>query len=249
MTFSGSTTLPTTTRRILGLCGVIVLVDTLFYAVLSPLLPAYAEQAGITPGQTGLLVAAYPLGTVFGALPAGVLASRRGPRVAVAMGMSVTMVTSLLFAAATTTPELIGFRFLQGIGGALSWTGAMVWVSAVSPSHRRGELLGTLLGLSVVGGVLGPAVGALASITSPALVFRGIAALCLGLVLLTLLASGSDASPTQRVGWRQTLPQLRDRRILLGLWLTAYAGSAFGVINASAPLALSVRGCSNRGGR
>ena len=231
-----SSDLPRATRRTVALCGAVVLVDTLFYAVLSPLLSSYEADAGLTSAQVGLLVAAYPLGTILGAVPAGLLASRRGPRAAVVLGVSITAVTCLLFATSTTGAELVGYRFVQGIGGALSWTGALVWVSAVAPPPRRGELLGVLFGLSVVGGMAGPVVGGVASLVGVGPVFRCVALLCAVLVVVALRVPA--ARPAVSIGWRATRPRLADRRIRVGLWLTAYGGIGFGVINTSAPLSL-----------
>ena len=62
-------------RRILLLAGAIVLVDTLFFAALTPLLPHYAHRLGLGKAGAGLLAAAYPLGALFGAIPSGIVPS------------------------------------------------------------------------------------------------------------------------------------------------------------------------------
>ena len=148
-------------RAVVLLCGAVLLVDTVFYAVLSPLLAGYADTAGLDRSGVGLLVAAYPLGMAVGSIPAGVLASRRGPRAVLVTGALITAASCLLFATASSGSALVAFRFVQGVGGALSWTAALVWVASVAPPDRRGEVIGRLLALSVIGGMLGPAVGAL----------------------------------------------------------------------------------------
>jgi MFS family permease len=65
-------------RRVLLLTGAIVLVDTLFFAALTPLLPHYADRLHLGKGGAGLLAAAYPLGALFGSIPSGIVAARPG---------------------------------------------------------------------------------------------------------------------------------------------------------------------------
>jgi MFS family permease len=65
-------------RRVLWLVASIVLVDTLFYAALTPLLPHYEETLGLGKAGAGVLAAAYPAGALFGANPSGKVAARLG---------------------------------------------------------------------------------------------------------------------------------------------------------------------------
>ena len=46
-------------RRLLLLVGAIVFVDTMFFAALTPLLPQYAEELGLSKAGAGLLAASY----------------------------------------------------------------------------------------------------------------------------------------------------------------------------------------------
>ena len=56
-------------RRLLALSCSIVLVDTIFFAALSPLLPRFAEELDLSKAESGLLVATYALGGVLGRHP------------------------------------------------------------------------------------------------------------------------------------------------------------------------------------
>ena len=232
-------------RGVVRLCGAVLLLDTTFFAVLSPLLAGYADSAHLDQTQVGLLVAAYPLGMVLGVFPAGNLVSRRSPRAVLRLGMVTASVTCLGFAFAATGPQLIGFRFLQGIGAVLAWTGAMSWVSFVAPSDRRGELVGKVLGMAVIGGISGPAVGALASVLGTVPVFVGLAVVLAGIAASTVRFTAPEVATSP--GWRHAVGLLRDHRLRLGLWLLALGGIGTGVISALAPLTLADLGVTALG--
>ena len=232
--------LPGEIRPVIRLAGLVVLTDTLFFAVLSPLLNDYAESAHLDRAGVGLLVAAYPLGMVLGAIPAGLLASRWGSRRLVIAGLVVTAAVSLLFTASSSGLALIVFRFLQGAAGASSWTGAMSWASSVSPPDRRGEIVGRLLGLSVVGSILGPVFGAAASVVGTVWVFGAIAALLAALAVIAYRMSNPAQAPSQ--GFAGAFALMTDQRVRIGLWLIALGGLTIGVINSQAPLELSALG-------
>ena len=67
-------------RGLLLLVAAIVLVDTVFFAVLSPLLPSYAASLGLSKSAVGILAGAFAAGVLVAALPSGLLASRLGLR-------------------------------------------------------------------------------------------------------------------------------------------------------------------------
>ena len=58
--------LPRRVRALLGFVCALVFVDTIFFTALTPLLPHYTDVANLTKAGAGLLVAAYPAGTLVG---------------------------------------------------------------------------------------------------------------------------------------------------------------------------------------
>jgi len=69
---------------------------------------------------------------------------------------------SFLFGILDSPWPLDAARFIQGIAGALIWSGALTWIIKRIPDDQRGQVIGTALGTAVAGSLLGPALGALA---------------------------------------------------------------------------------------
>lgn len=218
----------------------IVLVDTLFFAALTPLLPHYAHRLGLGKAGAGLLSAAYPLGALVGAIPSGIVAARAGVKRTVLVGLTFVALTTALFGIADTAWQLDLARFCQGLASAFSWTGALAWLVAASPPGRRGALIGQAFAAAVGGALLGPVLGGIASVAGTGWTFGAVAAGSLG------LAAWAAATPATRPSEPQPLSALRDafgdRRVLLSVWFVVLAAMLFGTLSVLGPLRLSQLG-------
>ena len=58
-------------RRLFPLVAAVVLVDTMFFAAVAPLLPHYTDDLGLSKSAAGVLAGAYPAGTFVASIPAG----------------------------------------------------------------------------------------------------------------------------------------------------------------------------------
>lgn len=227
-------------RRLLLLASTVLLVDTLFYAAVAPILPYYSDKLGLSKSAAGLLTAAYPAGTLLFAIPAGVLAARLGVRAAVLIGLSLLGVASVVFAFAESIVVLDAARFVQGAAGSCSWAGALAWVVGAAPPERRGEVSGTALGAAIFGALLGPAVGGLAVGIGPEPVFAST------LVVTSALSVWVLRTPAVPPGPRQPLRFLfataRRPAVLAAIWLTLLPAIVFGVLEVLIPLRLDALG-------
>src|SRR5215213_4971069 len=223
-------------RRLLILACAIVFVDTTFYSAITPLLPHFEEEFGLSKSAAGVLAGAYAAGTLVGALPGGYLAAKAGVRATVLLGLTLMTVSSIAFAFADSIAMLDAARFVQGVGGAASWAGAMAWVAGAAPRERRGEMIGTTMGAAVAGALVGPAVGWLADIVGIAPTFCGIAVVGTALGLWALRTPPAEPEGTSPP--RELLAALRDGRVSAGMWLLAVPGLLFGTIGVLAPLRL-----------
>ena len=143
-------------RRLVALVGAVILVDTMFYAAITPLLPELSDRLGMGKGGAGLLAASYAIGNLAGALPGGWLAARAGVRAAVLTGLAIMSVAGVAFAFGDSIVVLDAARFVHGVGGACSWAGGMAWLASAAPPERRGEVIGRRSGASIFGVQLGP---------------------------------------------------------------------------------------------
>ena len=229
-------------RRLFLLVAAVVLVDTMFYAAITPLLPQYADELDLSKTAAGVLSAAYPAGTLIGTFPAAWLAARLGFKSTLLAGLGLIAVAGTTFAFAEHIVLLDAARFLQGVGGACAWVGGFSWLVAVAPPERRGEVIGSGLAAAIFGFLLGPVLGGAATVTSPELVFSLAASVAVVLAAITL---GMPAvAPYPFPGWRRLGGVLKTLPIAAGFWLTALPAVFSGTINVLAPLRLDALGAT-----
>jgi MFS family permease len=229
-------------RRLLLLASSIVFLDTVFFAAIVPLLPTYAAEFDLTKTGAGVLAAAYPAGTFIGALPGGWLTARIGVRPTVVVGLTTLIAASLAFAFANSILVLDVARFVQGLGGAASWAGAVGWLVAAGPRERRGELLGSAMAAAIVGALGGPVLGAAAVALGPEVVFSAVALAGVGLLVWALSTPAHAPGPPPTL--RFVLAAPGEPRIAVAMWLIVMVGLMFGTLDVLAPLRLDELGAT-----
>jgi len=229
-------------RRLLTLACAVVFLDVTFFAVLTPILPDYKSELGLTAGETGILAGAFAAGTLVSALPAGWLAARIGPRRTMIAGLVGIGIFSPIFGFAENIWVLDASRFMQGASGALMWAGAVTWVVSASPKNRRGEMIGAVIAAAVVGELLGAPIGALAHEIGTGPVFSTVFFLAAGLIAVALGIPDSTDLVHQPV--RKAVGIVRRSNIPRLVLVLAGPSLAFGFLVVVAPLKMDDLGAT-----
>ncbi len=229
-------------RRLLLLTCAIVLVDTVFYAALVPLIPYYSEEFGLSKSAVGFLSGAFGAGVLAGSVPGGYLAFRAGVKPTALGGLAIFSATSLAFGFAGGPYALILARFGEGFGSALSWVAAFTWLAYRAPEERRGEFVGTMLSAAVVGALLGPALGSAAVAAGVPLAFTAMAAAGAGILVWAAL----EPAPQPETGhtFSEMFRGLFRIRFAGSLWLITISPLIFSSLTVLIPLDLSGFGWS-----
>jgi MFS family permease len=228
-------------RRLLPFVCVVVVVDTMLYAALTPLLPHFQRAYDLSKGGVGALTAAFAIGVLVAAIPGGVVAARLGARLAVVAGLTVVTLASVGVALADSFALLFAARFVQGVGSSVTWAGALAWLALATPRERRGQAMGTAMGAAVFGALLGPVIGAGASAIGVRAAFAAVAGVCAALAAIVF---AFEPSPPEPQPARAILGAFRSGEFRRGLWVITLPAILFGTLIVLATLALDDHGLS-----
>lgn len=133
----------------------------------NPVLSLYARGFGVSTSLVGFFITTFAIGRVLVTIPAARAADRWGRRKLLLLGTLFVAVGSFALASATTFPQLLFFRLLQGVGSAFYMSAALLVIAdkaSASESGRSNALFqaSILLGLTVspiIGGAVASSFG------------------------------------------------------------------------------------------
>lgn len=127
--------------------------------VVNVALPVLQTDLGATVAGAQWVIEAYSLFLGALILVGGALGDRVGRRLVYAIGTALFTLASILCGIAPNLTFLIVARAVQGVGAALLVPGSLAIISAVFPSDRRGQAIGTWAAFSAITTGLGPVLG------------------------------------------------------------------------------------------
>jgi MFS family permease len=164
-------------------------------------------------------------------------------RPTVLLGLGLLVASSVAFAFGDDIVVLDVARFIQGVGGAASWAGALGWMIGAAPRDRRGQYIGTALAAAVAGALFGPVLGAVASALGQEPAFGAVAVL--GLAMMVWASRMRAEQPEGDSRLATLIGSLADRRVAAGMWLTTLPGLLFGTLAVLGPLRLDELGAGS----
>lgn len=221
------------------------------FGIVVPSIPIFAETFGASALAASAVVSAFAFMRFVSAPIAGSWVNRFGERRVLATGLAIVAVSSLLAGLAQNYPELIIMRAAGGLGSAMFSVSALALLLRVVSAQQRGRASAVWQGGFLIGGVTGPAVGALVlsfSIRAPFFFYAFTLAIAMFVALYFLhpkriaaLEESVEEEETpheeQRTGWPELKAALGNPAYRAALGVNLATGLAtFGLRSALVPL-------------
>lgn len=203
-------------------------IDAAGYSVIAPVTPEIAAATGVGPGVMGLLVASFPLAMIGGFVLAARGVERGRTSAVLVAGLLTIGVGAIGFVLGEDLAVYFVARLLMGLGSGGLWIG-ITFGTLERWAGQEYLCMSRVFSAYSVGGLIGPALGAIGGVRGPFLAYLALVAVGLGLTALL-------GQPAHRRAFAPDRSALRVR----GFWL-ASAGVLFvylgyGVVEGILPL-------------
>jgi MFS family permease len=227
------------------------------FGIVIPSIPIFADSFGVSALAASAVISAFALMRFVSSPFAGSWTNRFGERRVLAAGLAIVAVSSFFAGMAQDYVQLVLLRGVGGVGSAMFTVSAMALLLRVVDSTQRGQASAAWQGGFLVGGVAGPALGAILlaiSIRAPFFFYAGTLAIATVIALIFLsparlaereaavVASEPDDDATRRddaqqSGWEALRQALGNGAYRAALAVNLATGlTAFGLRAALIPL-------------
>jgi MFS family permease len=149
--------------RIVASLSIIVFSVMLGLTIIAPVLPLYVKSFGASDMMVGALISGFGAARVIFAVPGGIIAERRNPRMAIMLSLLLIVLASILCGLAKDYWTLFLGRFLEGMGSAFYVTTSLTILAMATQSKTRGRSMSLYTGMLLIGSMVGPGLGGFAA--------------------------------------------------------------------------------------
>lgn len=122
-------------------------------------LPRMSEDLGVEVTDLQWIVSGYMLAVASSMIPGGRLGDILGRKRVLIAGVGIFVVSSAICGLADSAGLIIGFRVLQGIGGAIIFPVSVAVISNAFPAELQARAIGNLFGIAAISTAIGPFFG------------------------------------------------------------------------------------------
>lgn len=145
---------------IVWVLSVIAICVALGFGIVAPALPIFARDFGVGRTAAALVISMFAAARMTSAFGVSHLVDRFGARTLLGIGLIIVAVSSALAGLSQTYIQLLLLRGAGGIGSAMFSVSAASIMANRIPSEVRGRAMSVWSGSFLLGGVLGPVIGA-----------------------------------------------------------------------------------------
>ena len=166
--------------------------DAAGYSLIVPVLPEIAGATGSGPATLGLLVATFPAGMIAGFWLGGRIVRRYGVGPLIPAALALIALGALGFVLTESLAVYFVSRVVMGLGSAGLWLGVTFDTIARWPGQEY-VCMSRILAAYSIGGLAGPALGAVGGIAAPFALY--LALVIAASLLLFALRPGPEGAP------------------------------------------------------
>ena len=234
---------------VLGIAAAIMFADTVGYTLIIPVLPALAQELGLTETWTGIFYASYGLISLVLYLPFGYLVDRVGERLWLTGGMLLLGATALAFSMVSGFWPLLACRVAQGVAASATWAATLPLAARLADKNRRGLEMSLVPMAFSLGAIGGPALGGIGEARDPFVYFSVLPFVLAGLAFFLVpsrVALTQVEHSEQSEHGKLALQELLSTQLLCACLVILVSCAALSAIEVLLPLQLTQIGWSRQ---
>ena len=193
------------------------------YSIATPAVPVFAKSFNTGFGLASLVLVIEGLGEMVATVPTGFLVDRFGRRPMLFAGPLLTAAASFLIAIASSFPELLAYRFIEGLGSEIWRQARLAMIADTSKTRERGRQMSGMIGTERAGRLIGPALGGIFALFSIRLPFIAYGTLAFLAIVPSFFMVRESAPGWHRMASERE-PQMSTAALLKSMLTPRYLG-------------------------